>query len=196
MLNLFCGCTFLGFLKVTYGVNSICHAVITFGMMGMKLEIEFTVTEDEYVKAIKLHTKSSVKVRVICLMLGISAVFLYLYSAPNIFLFVAVGTCFGLIFGQEMTRRFIAPSQARSIYRSYKAMQEPIKLTLADNGIHLSAQSGESNLQWSRINAWRESDQLILVYEHDHLYHPIPKRIGEITITLRRLLVQNVGQPR
>lgn len=160
------------------------------------MKSEFSISEDEYIKANKLYTKPSKKVYLVFLMLGMFTVAMHLFSVPSIFVYAVGGACIGGIVGQELVRHFYASIKTRGVYRSYKAAQEPIKMELSDNGILLSAESGESILQWERLSQWREDDRFILIYQNDYLYHLIPKRLGDITVALRGQLVKYVGKPR
>jgi hypothetical protein len=157
------------------------------------MDVTFTLSENEYVKANRLYGKPTRGIKLFYLITFIALVVTFILSETlKIKVIVSVGFICGVI-GHCLVAYVYAPWQTRKQYKSYKAIQDPICLSLQPNGLHFKSNTGESNLDWSRVVKWRESSDFILIYQAPCVYHIIPKRIGDLAINIRGLLKQSVG---
>lgn len=157
------------------------------------METEFTLTQQEYVKANKLFSKPVAKDYVIFAIFFVAMAALALFGTKKIHQFIALGGIIGSIVGHVLVRHVHAPLAAKKQYQSYKAAQEPMSISISNTAISLKSQFGQANIEWSRIIKWRQNESLILIYQAPGVYHIIPKRIGAIANELSGLLAKNVG---
>ena len=162
-------------------------------MLKNKMESTYTLTEKEYVNANKLFTKPNKNMLILYffsfLVLVMAAVIKDTLQIQIIIAFIIIGGFVGHVF----VRFVYAPVQTKHQYREYKAAQESSTIVVVETGIIFKSQMGESIIEWSRINNWRENNQFILIYQSRETYHIIPKRIGEVSSVIQKLLLEHIG---
>ena len=157
------------------------------------MQTEFTLTQQEYIKANKLYNKPVAKDYLIFLVFFIAmAALAFLGSKPS-HKFMAVFGVIGAIVGHLFVRHLYAPFITKKQYQNYQAAKEPMSISISNTAILLKSQFGQANIEWSRIIKWRKNESLILIYQAPGVYHIIPKRIGAIANELSGLLAKNVG---
>ena len=157
------------------------------------METEYTISENEYVKANKLFTKPSKKLLVVYCLLITALLLIALCFTNYILRFAAIGAIIGGIIGNILSRYVFAPVQTRKQYRVYQAAQESVIISAKPEGINFRNSSGESIIEWNKINKWRENNEFLLIYQAPQVYNIIPKRIGVVSQNIRELLQQNIG---
>jgi len=153
----------------------------------MNMETTYKISEQDYVRAMKLFSKITPKVAAIygavTLVLGLVAIF---GSGA-----IKGGAIGGLIGGGVVIvlgRLIVNPILARRHYRKYKAIHEPISIRLKDDGIEFSTPDGGVLVRWEKILKWRQNDEYLLVYPMPRLYHIIPKSISNSEFELSVLV--------
>ena len=160
---------------------------------GSIMEIEFTITEDEYVKANKLFTKPSKNILFFYVFCALALIIVALASEISVVKFSAFSGIIGGFLGLNFVRHIYAPWGTRRQYRQYKAAKDPIAINFKDGFLHFKSASGEGTIEWGYIYKWRENSEFLLIYQSSALYHIIPKRIGAIASKVREGLVEFVG---
>ncbi|WP_163832217.1 YcxB family protein [Spartinivicinus ruber] len=156
-------------------------------MFQNNMNTEYSITEDDYVRAMKLFSKITTKAAVIYLIIIGVAVIAAIFGSP-----VIKGSAIGGLVGGGsvaiVMRFLINPILSRRDYRKYKAIQEPIKIHLLNEGVQFSASDGEGIVRWEQVHKWRQNDDYLLIYPMPGLYHIIPKSIAESGFDLSGLI--------
>jgi len=71
------------------------------------------------------------------------------------------------------------PWRARRAFTQYKALSEPVTITLQDDGLCFEREHGNGILPWSQIVKWKGSRDLFLLYPADHIFHLVPRHFFE-----------------
>jgi hypothetical protein len=162
-------------------------------LQGRVVEIEYTITEQEYVKANKLFTQPT---RNIIYFYIVAAITLLIVAVLAESVAIRIGALAGLFagfLGQAFVRHIYSPWQTRKQFKAYKAAQAPVTISCNDTSLHFKSESGEGFLEWNKINKWRENGGFLLIYEAPCVYHIVPKRIGELSDEIRQSLVEHLG---
>lgn len=156
-------------------------------MPDKNMKTEYTITEIDYVNAMKLFTRISSRTTILyviaLLMLGFVAV-----NGSPILKNAAIGGLIGGVAVIFLVRFVINPVLSRKHYRKYKAIQEPLFIQLMDEGVQFSNFDGEGLLRWEKIHKWRQNEEYVLIYPMPRIYHIIPKTIGESGFDLGALI--------
>lgn len=161
------------------------------------MEIQYTISEADYVNSIKLAAMASRKQLVLLSAGGLGLVLLSVFGTDSLKPIGYCGLFFGML-GYFITLYLISPWQAKRHYRNYKSIQKPIKIELVDGGFTITADNGQGNAKWDNLLKWREGKEYILVYLAPKLFYMIPKRIEELGFDMegfRRLLREKLGDP-
>jgi hypothetical protein len=67
------------------------------------------------------------------------------------------------------------PWRSRRAFNQYKALSEPVSITLREDGLYFARAHGSGLLPWSQIRKWKASSDLILLYPADHIFHLVPR---------------------
>ena len=157
------------------------------------MEVEFTITEDEYAKASVLFSRPSKKLKLFYF-LAIVSMSCSLFVVNSVQLkFAIVGGLIGSVIGFSVFRYVLAPWNARKQYRKYKAIKEPVIVSLLSSGILFKSNSGQGKLEWPYIHKWRQDENFVLIYQAPNLYHILPKRIGNVVNSISQSLSLQVG---
>lgn len=101
------------------------------------MEIEFKITEDDYVSAMKLYSKRTPLLTGIYSALVIVLCLIIVIGTPDL----RVSAIGGLLGGSIVIMLMyfvITPLFARRHYQKYKAIQEPMFVQLMDDGVEFS----------------------------------------------------------
>lgn len=158
------------------------------------MKTTYSLTESEYVNAHKLFTKPTMKIKIVYCILGIVLLLVAFLSSRLIIRLGAIGGFAGGAIGYLVTNYIYAPYQTKKQYQKYKAAQEPNELEILLNGLKFTSETGAAIIAWERIIKWRENSQFILIYQAPHVYHIIPKRIGNVSEHLKINLVKHVNK--
>lgn len=158
------------------------------------MEVEYIITEDEYVKANKLFSKPTRRILIFYVITVILLVVVAVFGHTFVVKLAAAGGIVGGVLGHLIVRHIYAPWRTRRQYRSYQAAQELVSVTARTESLFFKSKIGEATIEWSRIVKWRENEDFLLIYQASEVYHIIPKRVGEIVDRLRDSLSKYVGK--
>ena len=160
------------------------------------MKVEYTITEDEYVKANKLFTRPSKNNLVFYTAVAISLILLSIAADSVAVKIGAIGGIVGGFIGHMVVRHIYAPWKTRRQYRTYQAAREPITVQVRPESLFFKSKIGEAIIEWPRINNWCEDEQFLLIYQAPEVYHILPKRAGEAINNVREalVLIRNSGQ--
>lgn len=161
--------------------------------MENELEAEYTITEDEYVQANSLYARPTKKHLMIFASVIVTLIIVAIVAGDSILRGAAIGGLIGSIGGFLIIRFIISPWRTRKFYRSYAAIKEPCTVKIEDQGVRFKSKMGVSLIEWKHILKWRDNEKFVLIYQAPHLYHLIPKRLGNIEEKLTAELAKNVG---
>jgi hypothetical protein len=147
------------------------------GQVEKQLTTEYTITEQDYVAAMKLFYRLSLKVVLVYVILALILAIFAVAGSPVI-QGAAVGTLAGALIVIVLGRLIISPMLARRHYRKYKAIQESIQIELKLEGVTFSTVDGGGIVPWEKVHRWRQNDSYLLIFPMPRLYHIIPKSVS------------------
>lgn len=155
----------------------------------------YTISERDYIAAGRLFRRLTRKALMIHLIIAAALLLLAIFAPSAALRGAGVG---GLIGGVTVwiLMHLLAPWFARRHYRTYKAIQQPITITLQEDGIRLTAHDYDTLLRWSHLLKWRENAQFILIYPIPRLFYLVPTHIaaqGFDLDALKAALKQHIG---
>jgi len=151
------------------------------------MDTVYEITEDDYVRAMKLYSKITPKIAVIYALVAAVLVLLVLFGSP-VLKGGAIGGLIGCVIAVVLGRFIVNSVLARRHYRKYKAIHEPIHIQLKDEGIELSTTDERGLVRWEKILKWRQNKNYVLVYPMPRMYHIIPKSIEGSGFDMRSLI--------
>jgi hypothetical protein len=161
------------------------------------VEATYRITEADYVRAVNLHGKRSLRgiaiwSATVLVLLGIAA-----FGPPHLSSLV-IGGLIGIAIVIPVGRYIIVPIRSHMHYRRYKAMHVEATIEVVEDGIRFSTRNGQGRVPWENILKWRQNDRYILVYQMPRLFHIVPKSIassGFDVSAFERCLTCYVGNP-
>lgn len=148
----------------------------------MSIEASGVISEADYLAAQRLHARPGGAVR----WLRWVALALVALSLPLALWQAAQGDAAGLIvlipfavaaLTMLLSHTLLVPGLARRHYRQYKVLQQPLVITLDEQGSEWRAANGSSRLAWPDYHQWKEDETLFLLYQADNLFQMLPKRL-------------------
>jgi hypothetical protein len=153
------------------------------------MNVIYTISEIDYVRAMKLYYKITPKIATIYAVLGLTLV-LAMFFGPEIVSAGAIGAMIGGLIVIVLGRLIFSPFIAKRHYGKYKSIQEPITLELKEDGVGFSTADGRGVLPWEKILKWRQNDSYLLLYPMPRLYHIIPKTVVQSGFDLPSLIAK------
>jgi len=150
------------------------------------VEIEYTITEHDYVRAVKLAGIVTKKQLIWLSLLGLLLLLFALFGEKLLRFMGIFGISFGII-GYFLTLYIISPLIAKRHYRKYKLLHQPLRFTMTDSGYAIKSDSGEINVKWSDLLRWRENNEFILLYFAPKLFHMVPITLIEKEINISEI---------
>lgn len=136
----------------------------------------FSISEDDYAAAMKLHARMTRKRR--ALLIGLTAVLVLGAVIGGRALWpVAMG---GLVGGTGVILLTIAlaPVVARRHYRKYKAMQAQFGAELLNEGLRLTSPHSGGTVVWENMLKWRQDERFVLIFLMPRLFNILPKSVA------------------
>lgn len=133
------------------------------------MTITGTITESDYVAAQFLHMRP----RVVFAVIGVLLVGLYLWFVlmrPKPFPIALLVFMVGYF-------TVYLPWAAKSAYRKYKAISEPVELELREDGLFARNPHAQSVTPWDHIGRWRKGKLMVLLYPTDNLFMIVPSHM-------------------
>lgn len=153
------------------------------------MKTQYRITEDDYVKAMKLFGRLTPRQIAIYGAVIVALVLCAMYGSP----FFKAGAIGGLAGGLVVVlvgRLVISPILVRRHYRNYKDIRDLLSVELLDEGIKFSALSSEGKLAWDQILKWRQNENYVLIYPTSRLYHIVPKSVANEGFDISVLISQ------
>ncbi len=163
----------------------------------MSNDAAYHITEDDYSGAMKLASKLTRKAALICAAVLLAFVLAAVFGRGLIQAAAIGGLIGGLSVGLGC-RFLVNPFLTRRHYRKYKAIQEPISLSLEDRGIKFSSSDSVALLKWDQILKWRQNERYLLIYPMPRMYHIIVKTVADSGFdqgALEAELERRIGAP-
>ena len=151
------------------------------------MEATYTISERDYVRAMKLFSKITPKVASIYAISIVALALTAFFGSPVL----GAGAIGGLIGGLVVVvlgRLIASPLRAKRHYRKYKAIHEPITIQLKAEGVGFATADGSGVIKWEKIFKWRQNDNYLLIYPMPRLYHIVPKAIANSGFNLSSLI--------
>ena len=161
------------------------------------MEIQYTITETDYVQSAKLDTVPSRNKSIAYGTAGFLLLLLAVLGPDN-----WKGICYSVlicgVLGYFLFLYLFTPMQAKNRYRGYTSDHTPITFAAVESGCTLTTGHGQKSVPWESLLKWREDKNCVLVYFAPDMYYPIPKRLAESGFDLegfRTLLRNKLGTP-
>ena len=81
---------------------------------------------------------------------------------------------FAVVIGLSLV---MTPIAARRNYARQRSLRGDLTLSWSEAGLHTVSEYGTFEIPWSHFVRSVENDKLIMLFESDRLYRPIPKRL-------------------
>jgi hypothetical protein len=142
---------------------------------------EYSITEDEYRHAQRLHVGWRNRVVFVSSWVIASAAFLVKeiheadggsYTTAVVFSGVLAVALFVLL-PLELRRRH------KAIYSEHKGLHRPATVSFDDRFAEFTSDAGHARIAWRDFTAFKEDDTMFLLYEARNLMRVIPKRVFE-----------------
>ncbi len=155
----------------------------------------FTFTREEYVKAMKRHYKTALKVRrdviagVVAIVIGLYLAFTY-GTAWFTWLLLVLGA---ILLSLVAYALFLLP---RMIYNSQPKLKNEYRLSFADDGIGFETEGIDSTLQWSLYQSWLRDNEFYIMYHGKRDLSVIPRRAlisDDADRRLREMFENHIG---
>jgi len=163
--------------------------------MEDKLKAQYTVSEDEYIRACKLYARPTLRPVLVCVILLLLVIILALSTSSELIQELAWGAVIGVSMGYFITLYILLPWRTRYQYRNHLAVREPVSISLAETGLCFESGIGNAEINWAHIYRWRHNEEMFLVYQAPMIYHVVPRHIGELTSAIESALRAHVGEP-
>ena len=150
------------------------------------MEIEYSIAEHDYVRAVKLAGIVTKKQLIWLSLLGLLLLLFALFGEKSLRFMGIFKISFGII-GYFLTLYIISPLIAKRHYRKYKLLYHPLRFTLTDSGYAIKNASGEINVRWHDLLRWRENNEFILLYFAPKLFHMVPIKLIEKEINISEI---------
>ena len=161
------------------------------------MDIQYNITEKDYIESVKLAAVATKKQFQLLGIVGFGLLLLALFG-PQGFKGIGYIALIGGVVGYLLTLHVISPWQAKISYRSYKIIQDTIKLTIEEEGYTLESINGTNEMKWGDLLKWREDEHVVLVYYTPKIFHMVPKRVADLGFDMERfrnLLQEKLGDP-
>lgn len=163
------------------------------------IRIHWTRTEEDYVRAVRLH-QSKLRAhrllsRVLFPLMAVALALYWLLFGRDL-LIVAFTTAFSVLLVLFVGVRWLGvPLHARRVFRQQKSLQRPVTLEIDETGLRASTGDDDrSSLVWEDCHRWVEGETDFLIYPSDAIFYFIPKHhLGDEGVAqLRTLLTERV----
>ncbi|NND83145.1 MAG: YcxB family protein [Gammaproteobacteria bacterium] len=138
----------------------------------------YQISESDYVNAMRLHGRVTNLAKQLLLLLLLILLALILWGGPMssaLSMGVLIGSALVVLIG----RYILNPWMARRQYRTYPTIQEPVTISLEDEGVRLSSAEKGGVMHWRKIRKWQQNNDYVLLYTKPRAYHIVPKSIDK-----------------
>lgn len=133
------------------------------------------VTEADYLRAMRLHRRSSQRVYYfISALTAMSGAAIYICSQQMGI--IVMGAGLGGVAGELICSFLYLPWKVRRLYGQHKALQHELKYSWDTTHINLSYVDGQGRHRWTDFARYKEDEHVFLLYLQDGLFELVPKR--------------------
>ena len=154
------------------------------------MKCSYTITEQETVKAMQLHSRGSVATLIFLCILAFAVIFIAITTKHSFFALCAL---VGGVIGYFFSLFLVIPFSSKKQYREYRALQRGATLETTEKGITFKTEYGENIVPWSDIHKWRSTGNVLMLYVTSKLFFMIPTRALPSEEEMINLLNENIG---
>lgn len=137
------------------------------------MNCSYALSEQEVVKAMRLHGKGSREKLVLLALAGLLLA-ATVYSAGHEIL--SISGCIGGLVGYYCFLFLVIPLNAKKQFKQNRSIRNEITMLVDEHGISFKSESGESRLQWSDIHKWKFTPGIFILYITDNMFHTVPAK--------------------
>jgi hypothetical protein len=161
------------------------------------MEVQYSISETDYVKCVKLAATPTRKQMVLLGAGGIGLLMLGVFGPDSVKVVAFPALICGVI-GFFTVLYLITPNQAKSHYRKFGSIHTPLFLDILEGGFSIRTEYGHNEVQWEKLLKWREDDTCVIAYFAPKKFYMFPKRIADSGFDMegfRKSLRENIGTP-
>ncbi len=131
--------------------------------MSEFIEVTFTITRDEYVRALRRHYKTKLQIKrdivggIVAVVAGVYLLQSTYSSVLSWLLIVAGGFLLALVIYAFLLLPFM-------IYRSQPKLKSEYRLEFRNDGIGFQTEGIDAELKWSIYHSWLRDDEFYILY--------------------------------
>ncbi len=145
------------------------------------METEYSVSEKDFINAIRLNWRRVICVKVKWLLLILSALFVVSILFPS-YRMLLIDIAF-LLYCMILFITVLVRASSWALRRRYKKtgvyFREKIQIRLEDSGVRLTQSDGEYLLRWEKLHKWQQNKHVLLIYLDPKVMYIIPKSIAD-----------------
>ena len=141
------------------------------------MNINYTLTLNQYQKAVTFHYKTGRRPLFIAVFLGLATFMMLVgtdFSNTRQVITNILMTFFAISFYLLFTR-MITAYQAKKIYEKSPILSKEVNLRVSGKGIRHNNKNNAETLDWKQFSKWKENEKFFLIYTHPHQFNVIPK---------------------
>ncbi|MCU0756555.1 MAG: YcxB family protein [Xanthomonadales bacterium] len=150
-------------------------------------ELGMVISEDEFVRASKLHGKPTRGIWILYAVVVVAAIAAVILGSERLQGF-AISALLGGAVGVTLFTQILCPIWARRHFRKSPSMHQPFDVSLSPEGIHFKSANGEGRLIWSHVVQWRQNSEFLLIYFTPALHYIVPRRLEASGLDVSRLM--------
>lgn len=164
--------------------------------MDSTVNLSFRYLESDYVRALRAHYASRLRLRLDIVVILASVAFgAYLWRSPNSHLYSILVICISAGFTLMLVAAFVVIPSV--VFRREPKFRDDYSLTFSPEGIHFRTAHIDSQLQWSMYSQVLVDAHSFMLYYGSRSFTLIPKRVfptADQREAFEKLLTQNVPQ--
>lgn len=156
-----------------------------------------TITAQDYLSAMRLHRRSSVRRQMVWLTVFVVAgtvIAAFGHLLPGC---VLLGAGVGGMVGELVQSKFVLPRRTRRIHGQQASMRDTYEYSWDDDSLTVSSRNARVERRWKDYLKMLENDELLLLYQSDVMFEMFPKSWFQSEAQARqfRALASECGGP-
>lgn len=151
--------------------------------------IHYAIREEDQLAFADLHFRASVPRFLLAGGLAVAALLAMAFAVDGAEAAwaVSIGGAIGLALMYALIRYIFVPRHARRAWRDFALIQEPIDLTLGEDGFTLNQASAHVEARWEHMIAWDEDKRVLAIYVTRQQAYILPKdQVGAAALEYAR----------
>jgi hypothetical protein len=145
------------------------------------------ISEDEFVRANKLHGKPTRGIWILYAVIVVAAIAAVILGSERLQEF-AISALLGGVIGVTLFTQILCPIWVRRHYRKSPLVHQPFEVLLSPEGLCFKSANGEGRLIWSHVVQWRQDAEFLLIYFTPALHYIVPRRLEASGLDVSRLM--------